>query len=56
LDKISRNLSYSLLLLIGLVFVFSQPIDHGWWLAAKGGMWAFLVVELHPIANPCFCL
>lgn len=36
LDSIGRKLCYSLHLLTGLGFVFSQPIDHGWWPAAKG--------------------
>ncbi|KPN62568.1 hypothetical protein AKJ29_10225 [Aliiroseovarius crassostreae] len=51
LDKIWRKLSYSLLLLIGLVVVFSQPIDHGQGFAAKGGMRALAVVELDPSAE-----
>ena len=36
IDSIWRKLSYSLHLLIGLGFVFSQPIDHGGRSAAKG--------------------
>jgi hypothetical protein len=56
LDRIWRDLGYSLLLLIGLGFVFSQPIDHGWWFAAKGRMWALAVVKLDPSvdASPGF--
>lgn len=36
LDSIRHKLNYSLLLLIGLGFVISQPIGHGWWPTAKG--------------------
>jgi hypothetical protein len=45
-----------LLLLIGLGFFFSQPIDHGWRFAAKGGMGAFAVVELDPFPDAGLCL
>jgi hypothetical protein len=45
-----------LLLLIGLVFFVSQKIDHGWRLAAKGGMWTPSVVELDPIVDTSFSL
>ena len=55
-DSFRRKLSYSLLLLIGLGFVFSQPVDHGGRLAAKGGMWAFAVVELDPLADARLCV
>lgn len=51
LDRFRRNLSYSLLLLIGLGLFFSQPIDHGWGFAAKCGVWAFAVVEIDPFPN-----
>jgi len=51
LDSFRRDLSYFLLLLIGLGFIFSQPIDHGWRFAAKGGMWSFAVVELDPFTD-----
>lgn len=51
LDRVPRKLSYSLLLLTGFGFVFSQPTDHGWGFAAKGGMGAFAVVELHPLSD-----
>jgi hypothetical protein len=54
LDSFWRKLSYSLHLLIGLGFVFSQPIDHGRWPAAKGGVWAFVVVELIHFRMPAF--
>ena len=50
------KLSYSLHLLIGLVFVFSQPIDHGGWSAAKGGVWTLVIVEGHPFADARLCL
>jgi hypothetical protein len=40
-----------LLLLIGLGFFFTQPIDHGWCFAAKGGVWAFAVVEIDLFPN-----
>jgi hypothetical protein len=56
LDSFWRKLSYSLLLLIGLGFVFSQPIDHGWGLAAKGGMQALAIVELDPSPDTGPCL
>jgi hypothetical protein len=56
LDNFRRRLSYFLLLLIRLVFFFSQPIDHGWWFAAKGGMRALSVVELNPFADTGFGL
>ena len=49
-------LSYSLLLLMGLVSVFSQPIDHGWGFAAKGGVWALSIVELNPFPDTSFGL
>jgi len=51
LDSFQRDLSYSLLLLTGLGYVFSQPVDHGWGFAAKGGMGALAVVELDPLAD-----
>ena len=51
MDSFRRDLGYFLLLLIGLGFFFPQPIDHGWRFAAKGGMWAFAVVELDPFAD-----
>jgi len=56
LDSFRRDLSHSLLLLIGLGFVYSQAIDHGWMFAAKGGMWAFAIVELDPLADTGLCL
>jgi len=56
LDRIWLDLSTSLHLLIGLMHFISQPIDHGWWPAAKGGMWALSVVELHPFFDPGFGL
>ena len=51
LDSFRRNLSYSLLLLIGVGCFISQPIDHSGWFAAKGRMRALLVVELHPLSD-----
>ena len=45
MDRIWRKSSYSLHLQIGLGFVFSQPIDHGGWPAAKGCVWALVIVE-----------
>jgi hypothetical protein len=51
LDGFQRNLGYSLLVLIGLGFFYSQPTDHGGWLAAKGGMRSLAVVELDPFSN-----
>ena len=70
MDSFRRGLSYSLLLLIVLGFIFSQPIDHGWGFAAKhrpagelhrnsaerGGMGALSVVELNPLADADLCL
>jgi hypothetical protein len=56
LDRIWRKLSYLLHLLTGLGFVFSQPIDHGRGLSAKGGMRALAVVELDPSADTGFRL
>jgi hypothetical protein len=43
-----------LLLLTGLGFFFSQPLDHGWGFAAKGGMKALSVVELDPNAETIY--
>ncbi|WP_370571113.1 hypothetical protein, partial [Phaeobacter sp. SYSU ZJ3003] len=54
MDRIWRNLSYSLHLLIGLGCFISLPIDHSGWLAAKGGMWALAVLELDPLSDTCF--
>ncbi|VVT17745.1 conserved hypothetical protein [Roseovarius sp. EC-HK134] len=51
MDSIWRKLSYSLHLLIGLGFVFSQPIEHGGWSTAKGRVWVLVVVEGHPFAD-----
>ncbi len=42
--------------MIGLVLFLSQPIDHGWWLAAKSGMRTLLVVKLDPFLNARFCI
>jgi len=51
LDRIWRDLSYSLHLLIGVGCFISLPIDHGWRSAAKGGVWALVVVEGHPFVD-----
>jgi hypothetical protein len=53
LDSIWRKLSYSLHLLIGLGFVFSQPTKHGGWSAAKGQVWALVVAKGHPFTDAC---
>ncbi|WP_123628189.1 hypothetical protein [Phaeobacter inhibens] len=50
-----RKLSYSLPLLTELGCVFSQPIDHGWRSAAKGGMCVLPIAEFHPFSNACLC-
>ena len=28
-------------------------MDHSGWFATKSGMWAFVIVELHPFSNAC---
>jgi hypothetical protein len=52
LDKIWRNLSYSLHLLIGVGCFNLVPVDHGGWLAAKSGMQAFVIVKVDPFLTP----
>lgn len=49
LDRIRRNLSYSLQLLTGVCCFISLPIDHGVCFAAKGRMQTPEIVELDPV-------
>ncbi|MCI2395010.1 hypothetical protein MN186_11130 [Aliiroseovarius sp. N1F302] len=54
LDGFWRKLSYSLHLLIGVGCFISLPVDHSGWFAAKGGMWAVVIVEIDEGANLAF--
>jgi hypothetical protein len=56
LDRFWRKLGYSLHLLIGVGCFISLPVDHSGWFAAKGGMWAFVIVELDPLPDACLGL
>jgi len=54
-DRIWRNLSYFLHLLIGLGFVFSQAIGRGRRPIAKGLVWALVAIESHLFSDACPC-
>jgi len=46
---------YSLHLLIGLGCFVSLSIDHSGWFAAKGGMWAVVLLDVHPLSDASLC-
>lgn len=54
LDRIWRDLSCSLHLLIGLGCFISLLVDHSVWFAAKGGMRALVAVERDPLSDARF--
>jgi hypothetical protein len=56
LDTVTRKLCYSLHLLIRVCCFISLRINDGRRHAAKGRVWALVIVELHPLSDTGFGL